>query len=96
MNLLSLCKPHTNFVHLDMILPDRNLYFHNVHDIPPTIRDSVKLATVEFAELSLKHMQHQEMNTYNISVKELSDGFWSPIIMTCMHTGIPLDYGYRS
>jgi hypothetical protein len=48
MNLFSLCIPHTNFVHLDMILSERNLYFHNVHDIPPKIRDSVKLATVEF------------------------------------------------
>ena len=54
MNLLSLCIPHTNFVHLDMILSDRNLYFHNVHDIPPKIRDSVKLATVEFAGVKFK------------------------------------------
>ena len=59
MNLLSLCIPHTNFVHLDMILSDRNLYFHNVHDInvhdfPHKIRDSVKLATVEFAGVKFK------------------------------------------
>jgi hypothetical protein len=36
-----------------MIFSDRNLYFHNVHDIPPKIRDSVKLATVEFAGVNL-------------------------------------------
>ena len=69
--LLSLCLQGCNPRRIEENLAKEGLIHTDIKSIPVNIRDSMKYATIEFAGVKFKIMQHQEMSTYNIYKKVL-------------------------